>query len=279
MARRRGSFDDLMEIGSKLPWQFGVGLAVVSGLAFHFVAAAFSQPPKVSSTAELGSAVVQQGIHTISYFLQFIVPAGLLIGALASYFKRSRSRSLFSAAVASPRVAVASMNWRDFERMVGEVFRRQGFTVTGFGGNGPDGGVDLGLSRNGQRFLVQCKHWRKRQVGVTVIRELNGVMSAQGVHGGFVVTGGEFTREAREFAGTTKIELIDGPALEELIGTWRAAEAAPTTHIKVASDTAPLCPRCGASMVERKAGRGKFTGKAFWGCQQYPKCSGIVQIS
>jgi restriction system protein len=279
MARRRRSFDDLMEIGSKLPWQVGIGLAVVSGLVFHFVAAAFSLPTKVSSTAELGSAVVQQGIHTFSYFLQFILPAGLLIGVVASYFKRSRSQSLFSAAVVSPKVVITSMNWRDFERLVGEAFHRQGFTVTGFGGNGPDGGVDLGLSRNGQRFLVQCKHWRKRQVGVTVIRELNGVMSAQRAHGGFVVTGGEFTREAREFAGTTKIELIDGPALDELVGSGRAAEAVPTTPIKVARVAAPSCPHCGTLMVERKAGRGKFTGKAFWGCQQYPKCSGIVQIS
>jgi Restriction endonuclease len=34
-----------------------------------------------------------------------------------------------------------------------------------------DGGVDLGLTKDGQRYLVQCKHWLKRQVGVTVVRE------------------------------------------------------------------------------------------------------------
>ena len=45
-------------------------------------------------------------------------------------------------------------------------------------GQGPDGAVDLGLTKNGQRYLVQRKHWRKRQVGVTVVRELNAAMSA-----------------------------------------------------------------------------------------------------
>jgi restriction system protein len=298
----------LMEIGSKLPWQVGVALAVTSGLVFHFVAAAYSLPPKVASTADFGSVVVQQGIHTISYFLQFIVPAGFGIGAMVSALKRSRSGTLLEAAQANPKVAITSVSWRDFERLVGEAFRRQGFTVTGFGGNGPDGGVDLGLSRNGQRFLVQCKHWRKRQVGVTVVRELNGVMSAQRAHGGFVVTGGEFTREAREFARTTKIELIDGSALAELIGSnWGQNAAGCGNEIDGARPTireasrsrasdppmpsegspdvlpeeklAPECPRCGTVMVERKAGRGKFAGKAFWGCRQYPKCSGIVQIS
>jgi restriction system protein len=119
---------------------------------------------------------------------------------------------------AHPKVAIASMSWRDFERLVGETFRRQGFKVTGFGGNAPDGGADLGLSKNGQRFLVQCKHWRKRQVGVTVVRELNGVIAAQRAHGGFVVTGGQFTREAREFADSCAITLIDGPALDRLMG-------------------------------------------------------------
>jgi restriction system protein len=276
-ASRQGSFDDLMEIGSKLPWRVGVALAVASGLVFHFVAAAFSLPPKVASTAELGSAVVQQGIHTFSYFLQFIVPAGFGIGAMVSALKRSRSGALLEVAQANPKVAITSLNWRDFERLVGEAFRRQGFTVTGFGGGGPDGGVDLGLSKNGQRFLVQCKHWRKRQVGVTVVRELNGVMSAQRAHGGFVVTGGEFTQEAREFARTTKIELIDGSAFAELIGSNREQKGSPNGLDE--GKSAPECPRCGTVMVERKAGRGKFAGKAFWGCRQYPKCSGIVQIS
>ena len=111
------------------------------------------------------------------------------------------------------------MSWRDFERLVGEMFRQRGFKVTGFGGQGPDGGVDLGLSKNGERFLVQCKHWKKQQVGVTVIRELYGTISAQRAHGGFVVTGGQFTREARDFAHTCGVELIDGRALEELIGS------------------------------------------------------------
>jgi restriction system protein len=68
---------------------------------------------------------------------------------------------------------------------------------------------------------VQCKHWRKRQVSVTVVRELNGVVSAQGVHGGIVVTGGEFSREAREFAKSCGIKLIDGHALERLTERFR----------------------------------------------------------
>jgi restriction endonuclease Mrr len=58
----------------------------------------------------------------------------------------------------------------------------------------------------------------KREIGVTVVRELNGVIAAQRAYGGFVVTGGQFTQEAREFANSCAIKLIDGPALDKLMG-------------------------------------------------------------
>jgi hypothetical protein len=38
------------------------------------------------------------------------------------------------------------------------------------------------------------------------------------------------------------------------------------------------CPRCGAPMVKRKATKGENAGKEFFGCSNYPKCRGIVQI-
>ena len=39
-----------------------------------------------------------------------------------------------------------------------------------------------------------------------------------------------------------------------------------------------LCPRCGAVMVLRKAGKGPNAGKPFYGCSKYPACRGIVNI-
>jgi restriction system protein len=147
------------------------------------------------------------------------------------------------------------------------------------GGQGPDGGVDLGLTKNGQRFLVQCKHWRKRQVGVTVVRELNGVVAAQGAHGGFVVTGGEFSSEAREFANTCGIKLIDGPALDALIEGMPSRNSAPDSGVAVAAPREPMCPQCGTAMIQRTAKKGQFAGQRFWGCGRYPKCTGILKIS
>jgi hypothetical protein len=74
MSRRQGAFTILLDFSSKLPWQVSVGLAVVSGLVFHFAAAAFVLLPNVTKTADLGAVVVEQGIHVAAHFFQFIVP-------------------------------------------------------------------------------------------------------------------------------------------------------------------------------------------------------------
>lgn len=122
------------------------------------------------------------------------------------------------------------MTWREFERLIGEEFRRRGFIVTGFGGGIPGGSggrVDLALMRKGERFLVECKQWRKQQVGVTVVRDLSRIIRSAGASGGYLFTGGEFTCEARELAPSTRIELIDGALLGvDWLRSARSPEAA-----------------------------------------------------
>jgi restriction system protein len=142
------------------------------------------------------------------------------------------SSSHFSGAHGTARAhpALASIAWRDFERLIGEEFRRRGFTVTGFGGGyggGPGGGADLALMKNGERFLVECKQWRKQQVGVTVVRELCLAIQAARASGGYLLTGGEFTRETRELARSARIELIDGQSIVDWLRSPKSAAAAP----------------------------------------------------
>jgi transposase len=74
--------------------------------------------------------------------------------------------------------ALGDMTWREFEMLVGEGFRLQGYEVTETGGGGADGGVDLVLRKDREKYLVQCKQWKAFKVGVTVVRELYGVMAA-----------------------------------------------------------------------------------------------------
>ena len=52
------------------------------------------------------------------------------------------------------------------------------------------------------------------------------------------------------------------------------------SNLKARLDPANIksCPKCGSSMVKRKAKRGLHKGNEFWGCSTYPKCKAIENI-
>lgn len=102
------------------------------------------------------------------------------------------------------------LSWQQFERLVGEYFRRQGFTVREVGSTGGDGGVDLLLFRGSERHVVQCKHWKARQVGVGVVRELIGSVNLTGAARGHLVTFGSVTRAARQAAREGDVRILSG---------------------------------------------------------------------
>ena len=163
---------------------------------------------------------------------------------------------------------------------MGEGFRRRGFEVAERGGAEPDGGIDLVVAKGDERFLVQCKQWRAQSVSVSVVRELYGVMAAERVTGGYVVTSGTFSMDAKKFAAGRNIELIDGAGLDVFLREGRgAAPVAARTEAKVKSmPKPPMCPTCGEAMVLRTAKKGSNVGRSFWGCAQYPKCRQTVAM-
>jgi restriction system protein len=282
MARRSSAFEDLMALSARLPWRVALGLALVSYCGLHWVAGYYSAPVAARTPAEIGAVAQRQLVATLAFFLQWIIPIGFGAGGLISFVRRARDAGLFNRAVAGGPAAVTGLTWSEFEHMIGEGFRRQGYTVTGNDGRGPDGGVDLALVKGTDRFLVQCKHWRRSSVGVTVIREFYGVMTARAVAGGFVVTSGSFTPDAWGFAAQCGIELIDGVRLQGWISRAKAPEQGSRGRVLEApvapqvTSATPACPRCGGAMVTRTAGRGFSAGQSFWGCTRYPRCRGTL---
>ena len=180
------------------------------------------------------------------------------------------------------------MTWKDFELLVGEIFRMQGYSVVETGGGGADGGIDLILKKDNELFLVQCKQWRAYKVSVNVVRELLGVMVAKSAAGGFVVTSGIFTAEAQSFAKGQNIDLIDDVKLVAMIEKVTENNSSQTANKLMASlktlpeteisTIAPNCPKCGRSMVKRIAKKGANAGGRFWGCSGFPICRGVRVI-
>ena len=274
--------EDLMALLAMLPWWAGVLLAVLFYLVLHRLA---GQPVANGMQAgQVGALVTQTLWKALASLGQYLLPVLCLAGAGISAWKRRERKALVSHVVQSAAADVLDgMSWQQFERLVGEAFRLQGYSVVETGGGGADGGVDLILSKGSEKFLVQCKQWKAFKVGVGVVRELYGVMAAKGSAGGFVVTSGRFTAEASSFASGRNIALIDGPKLHELIrqagcagASSRPPHGAPI-RLASQSDTKfpdPSCPICSKPMARRVAQRGVNAGGQFWGCTEYPACKG-----
>jgi hypothetical protein len=121
----------------------------------------------------------------------------------------------------------------EFEWLVGEVFRREGWTVRESGQQaGPDGNIDLELSKNRERRCVQCKRWTARLVGVDQIRGFGGTLLREKVNGsdGIFVTLSDFTPQAHEEAERIGLTLIDGRELYRRVEQVRRVEACPICH-------------------------------------------------
>lgn len=275
MARKKSSpAEDFLEIVAMLPWWAGVTLALVSYLLLHAYASS-PAPATPTQVGQLGSFVIQQILKTLAFIGQYLVPFLCLCGALISAISRAKRQRLHAdIANSSSATALNDMSWQEFEMLVGEAFRRQGFAVSETGG-GADGGADLVLNKDKERFLVQCKQWRAMKVGVGVVRELYGVMAAQGATGGYVITSGLFSQEARDFASGRNVQLLDGKALYALIADVPRASVAP---VAAPEDAPPCCPKCASRMVKRVAKQGASAGKPFWGCSHFPVCRGARGI-
>jgi hypothetical protein len=87
----------------------------------------------------------------------------------------------------------------EFEWFVGELLRREGWSVNEVGQQGaPDGGIDLAIRRGKESALVQCKRWTSWQVGVEDVRAFAGVIAREGASAksSIFVTLSEFTPAA-----------------------------------------------------------------------------------
>jgi restriction system protein len=278
VAAFQGLIDDLLEFGLRLRPRVGIALAGLSWMIFHVIAGQTVPVAGKATAAGIAAFTSQTLIHVTAIFLQFAFPFCLTVGVLVSVIQRRRAKQIMARSRDNPKSAIAGLTWQQFEQLVGESLREQGFSVSERGGSRPDGGVDLVLKKNDRRYLVQCKHWKIWQVGVGVVRELNGVIAEQKADGGYVITGGHFTRDAEVFARSCGIELIDGITLERMLKSITDARDGSVAQPTNGPTGRQSCPTCGAPMEQKLAQQGQFKGQPFWSCKTYPKCRGIVHI-
>jgi restriction system protein len=278
MARKKTStFEDLIGVAAMLPWWLSVIVGAISYLVLHHYATMENVQP--ADVKDLGGFAGRELYKTLAMFGQYIVPAAFGFGALVSVIGRLRSRRIHGLAASLPKgQKTTQLDWREFEALLAEAFRRRHFRVADTP-DGPDGGIDLRLRKDNALYLVQCKHWKRSRVGVNIVRELYGVMAAEGADGGYVVTSGRFTADAKKFAAGKNLSLIDGDELDRMIDDAKMQPLIDTSPPITSKQTlAPDCPVCNSIMVRRTAKKGPQVGKEFWGCSTFPKCRGTRQL-
>src|SRR5271170_1329049 len=78
MERRRGLFEDLMDIGLKLPLKVASAAAVVIYVGLHVVAIETQAPVTTKTLAGVGAVVQHEFLHAFAEFLQYLVPPVLV---------------------------------------------------------------------------------------------------------------------------------------------------------------------------------------------------------
>lgn len=149
-----------------------------------------------------------------------------VLAALVSWFRGGERRRLLDKQ--RDLATLRELDWKEFERLVGEAYRRRGYRIVETGQGGADGGIDLLLWKNNRKTLVQVKQWRSSSVGAPVVREMLGLMMHHKADAGAIVCVGRFTREAWKFADGKPISLIGGQRLLEMIKSVQGGKTTTT---------------------------------------------------
>ena len=172
--------------------------------------------------------------------------------------------------------SLRTMSWKDFEFMVAEAYRRQGYKVDFSLGKGADGGVDLVLRKAGRVSLVQCKQWKTWKVGVKSVREFLGALTDAGIQKGVFITLNGYSGDAKQLAEKHDIEIVNETGLAQMLESTDA-KFDPET-LSILHDPRKFCPKCEREMVLRTAAKGVGAGKQFWGCSTYPRCKFTMPV-
>jgi hypothetical protein len=166
------------------------------------------------------------------------------------------------------------IDWFQFEKLMEMIYRHRGYSVKRLGGANPDGGVDLIASRANEKFIIQCKQWRKKQIGVKEMREFLGTLTDNKRCRGVYITLQGYTEDAWQLAGKHGIELLEETDLVGMLNELGLSYSRDVSELFASKEK--CCPRCGEKMVVRTAHK---SGNQFWGCSTFPRCHVIMDYA
>ena len=189
---------------------------------------------------------------------------------------------------------------REFEDFIATLFRRKGYEVkqTSFVN---DGGKDAFAYKDGQAFLIECKHYAENQtIGRPMLQKLFAAMNEEKIENGIFISTCGYSKTAKDYGRIHGIKTFDMYDILDMVEDVYDSEVDKNTYdiscrvcgdvtsFKLFSDSEyktcsnghvvpnvfwntsahePICMNCGGKfhLVHGRNGN-------FYGCNNYPKC-------
>jgi restriction system protein len=130
----------------------------------------------------------------------------VVVGGIAAY----RQFRLPSAAKVERTIdAVRAMSWNEFAAGVEAALRAEGYEVTRVG----RGEVDFEARKSQRTTLVGCKRFKVARTGIRPLTDLHAACVARDADDAIYVAAGDFTDQARAFAQSHRIRLVQNADL------------------------------------------------------------------
>jgi len=118
--------------------------------------------------------------------------------------------------------ALARLGWHDFEHLLAEHYRDQGWRVEYHAPPASlkhlGSSLDFRLHRGNETVIVQCKHWDTVEVQLAEVNELLSTMLNEAATRCVLVTRGRFSPEARAVPRRQpRLQLVDGDVLRVML--------------------------------------------------------------
>ncbi|UPG88373.1 restriction endonuclease [Luteibacter aegosomaticola] len=138
----------------------------------------------------------------------------------------------FSARAPEPGDALARLSWQDFEHLLAEHYRAQGYRVELVTAHDlkalGQSGLDMRLFRGSETTIVQCGHWDAIFVDLPEVQHLMSTMLNEAAARGVLVTRGAFTTPARNAVlRQPRVHLVDGAVLRAMLKLPEHLDTAP----------------------------------------------------
>jgi restriction system protein len=207
---------NIVDFLAQIPWWVSITISASFYLLLKFVV------PYI----ETQSTLVNEVHSSLSPLLAPIVALALLSPISFSLLRSNRKKKLDE--LKDEIQSIQDLSWQQFKELVAKAYSRNGYIIMENSAFTSDPSVDLVMRKSSKLYLVQCRYWLNRKLGLREVKNLFSLMHEKQASGVFILTTGIFTYEARHYAAARPINLLDGVELVALLGK---VESNPETEI------------------------------------------------